>query len=118
LGIFGLLFIAIYRWRLKPGTEASFAAAWAERTRTVVMHDGGLGSRLHRAEDGRFVAYAQWPSRAAWELFMRTTAPPIPAGTMMRSCIESSDDPICLEVVCDMLVPGSSQGLLAQPWLG
>lgn len=99
------MFIVIYRWCLKPGTETEFAAAWAERTRAVISGEGGLGSRLHRAADGRFVAYAQWPSRAAWEAFMRTTAPPSPAGTLMRSCIESSEEPLGLDVVCDLLLP-------------
>ena len=26
-----------------------------------------LGSRLHRDDDGTWLAYAQWPSREAWE---------------------------------------------------
>ncbi len=101
----GAMFVAMYRWRLKPGTEAQFAEAWAERTRAVVSQEGGLGSRLHRAADGMYVAYAQWPSRAAWEAFMHKSAPPSPAGVQMRACIESSQEPLCLEVVCDLLLP-------------
>ena len=97
------MFVVIYRWRLKPDMEVPFAAAWAERTRAVVSNEGGLGSRLHRAADGLFVAYAQWPSRTAWEAFMRTTAPPSPAGIQMRSCIDSSEEPLCLDVLCDLL---------------
>lgn len=100
---FASMFIVIYRWRRKPGTETQFATAWAERTRAVVSQEGGLGSRLHRAADGLFVAYAQWPSRTAWETFMGTTAPPSPAGMLMGSCIESSETPLGLEVVCDLL---------------
>ncbi len=99
------MFVVIYRWRLKAGTETQFAEAWAERTRAVMSSEGGLGSRLHRAADGVLVAYAQWPSRAAWEAFMRTTAPPSPAGIQMGSCIESSEEPLCLDVVCDLLLP-------------
>ena len=99
------MFVVIYRWRLKAGTEAQFASAWAERTRAAVSQEGGLGSRLHRAADGMWVAYAQWPSRAAWEEFRRTTAPPSPASLAMRSCIESSEEPLPLDVVCDLLVP-------------
>lgn len=104
------MFAVIYRWRLKPGTESQFAVAWAERTRAIRSHDGGLGSRLHRADDGWLVAYAQWPSRAAWEAFMAQTAAPSPASIFMRSCIEASEPPVCLEVVEDLLAHVSSAG--------
>ena len=97
------MFAVIYRWRLKPGTEAQFASAWAERTRAIMNQEGGLGSRLHRSDNGWFVAYAQWPSRAAWEGFMATNSPPSTAGTLMRSCIEASEEPLGLEVVSDLL---------------
>lgn len=60
-------FTVLYRWRLVPGREGDFEAAWAEMTDLIRARCGGLGSRLHRAADGTFVAYAQWPSRAAWE---------------------------------------------------
>lgn len=98
------MFAVIYRWCLKPGTEAQFASAWAERTRAIMNHEGGLGSRLHRADNGWFVAYAQWPSRAAWQEFMAASSSPSVAGTLMRSCIAASEEPLCLEVVSDLLV--------------
>jgi quinol monooxygenase YgiN len=97
------MFAVMYRWRLKPGTESQFASAWAERTRAIASQEGGLGSRLHRSDDGWFVAYAQWPSRAAWEAFMAKSAAPTPAGTLMGSCIETREVPLCLEVVADLL---------------
>ena len=78
------MFAVMYRWRLKPGTESEFVAAWADRTRAILETEGGLGSRLHRADDGSIVAYAQWPSRAAWEAFWNTPSPPSEAG---RSCV-------------------------------
>jgi hypothetical protein len=59
-------FVAIYRWRVNPGCEAAFTAAWhaeAERYRDTW---GSAGARLHRADDGSFVATAFWPSRDAW----------------------------------------------------
>ena len=97
------MFAVMYRWRLKPGTELQFASAWAERTRAILQKEGGLGSRLHRTDDGWFIAYAQWPSRAAWEVFMATSSAPSPAGSLMRSCIEASQEPLCLEVIADLL---------------
>ncbi len=103
------MFAVIYRWCLKPGTESQFAAAWAERTRAIRNHDGGLGSRLHRADDGWLVAYAQWPSREAWGAFMAQSATPSPAAILMRSCIAASEPPVCLEVVEDLLAHVGSE---------
>ena len=60
-------FAVLYRWRLTPGMEATFREGWERVTVQLKQHRGALGSRLHLAEDGTWVAYAQWPSRAAWE---------------------------------------------------
>lgn len=57
------MFAAIYRWRIAPGSEDAFRRHWREGTRLVCEKCGGLGSRLHRAQDGLMVAYARWPSK-------------------------------------------------------
>jgi len=46
---------------VKPGQEDEFVEAWTELTRYIRAHFGSLGSRLHAAEDGRYIGYAQWP---------------------------------------------------------
>ncbi|MGA9796386.1 MAG: antibiotic biosynthesis monooxygenase family protein [Rhizomicrobium sp.] len=61
------MFVAVYWWRVRPGKEEQFRAAWRRGTELIKLRFGGLGSRLHRADDGRFVAYAQWADRAAWQ---------------------------------------------------
>ena len=57
----GAMFAAIYKWRVLPGREAEFEEAW--RLGTIAIRDqlGGWGSRLHRAANGEYFAYAQWP---------------------------------------------------------
>ena len=50
---------AIYRWKVAPGDEEYFARRWHEITQDIMRDHGGGGSRLHRAENGDFVAYAQ-----------------------------------------------------------
>ena len=98
------MFCVIYRWRLKPGRDDEFVAAWERLTRAIRDYRGGLGSRLHRAEDGRWVAYAQWPDRAAWES-ARDRAPPDPdAATAMAEAVAERDEPLLLEAVADLLV--------------
>jgi quinol monooxygenase YgiN len=94
----------IYRWRLKPGREDEFVAAWERLTRAIRDHRGGLGSRLHRAENGLWVAYAQWPDRATWESARdRETADPKAAAAMAEAVAERAE-PLLLDVVADLLV--------------
>lgn len=46
--------------------EAEFISAWKECTQVIYENFGSLGSRLHRSEDNRFIAYAQWPNEDAY----------------------------------------------------
>jgi len=55
------MFAVVYRWRLQPGREDSFAQGWELVTRAIRATCGSYGSRLHRADDGTWVAYALWP---------------------------------------------------------
>lgn len=52
---------------MNPDREADFREAWSRLTREIYTSQSSLGSRLHRREDGIFVAYAQWPNRDVWE---------------------------------------------------
>jgi len=57
------MFVAIYRWRLHPGMEASFATGWKRITDAAIRGCGSGGSALFRAEDGTYVGIARWESR-------------------------------------------------------
>ena len=96
------MFVAVYSFNVKPGMEEQFQQAWAVRTREIIEASGSFGSRLHRNEDGTVVAYAQWPSRAAWE---NAAAAETDARERMREAMESSETVYCLEVLEDLLVP-------------
>ena len=65
------MFVAAYWWKVHPGKEAQFRAAWRRGTELIREKYGSLGSRLHWEElgegDGRFVGIAEWPDRAAWQ---------------------------------------------------
>ncbi len=96
-------FVAIYRWRIAPGKESAFRGAWAQMTRAIREQRGGLGSRLHRTQDGVFVAYAQWPSREAWEHSRAQASCDPAASQQMGDCIESSLETTLLDVEHDLL---------------
>lgn len=97
------MFVVVYRWRLKSGAEDAFQTAWAKMTEAIFESRGSLGSRLHRAEDGSFVAYAQWPSRAAWEASRALGSADPESGARMRDAIEASLGEDHLEVLDDRL---------------
>jgi quinol monooxygenase YgiN len=46
--------------------EAEFVLAWRQCTQVIYENFGSLGSRLHKSQDGRFIAYAQWPNEDAY----------------------------------------------------
>ena len=66
------MFAIIYRWRVIAGLEAQFEQGWAAGTRAIAAEFGGWGSRLHKAEEGVYIAYAQWPDEATWKKAMDT----------------------------------------------
>lgn len=101
------MFAVVYRWRIKPGHEASFEEGWRAGTQAIAAEFGGLGSRLHRGDDGCFYAYAQWPDRAMWEAAMETRMrhSDDAARAKYRDAIEPDgfDTVWCGEVVADLL---------------
>nr|MEE4268397.1 antibiotic biosynthesis monooxygenase [Candidatus Krumholzibacteria bacterium] len=97
-------FAVIYRWRLRKGLEEQFQQAWATITELFMAERGALGSRLHCADDGTWVAYAQWPNRQAWEK-SRALGPADPsASALMAEATAESFEPILLAPVQDYLV--------------
>jgi hypothetical protein len=56
------MFVAIYRWRLRPALESQFADGWEQVTRAIYTQCGSHGSRLHKCADGTWLAYARWPA--------------------------------------------------------
>lgn len=61
------MYCVIYEFKVKPGKEEVFRAAWKEGTRDLTKELHSLGARLHRSEEGTLIAYAQWSDEAAWQ---------------------------------------------------
>ena len=79
---------------------------WSRMTEAIRDRYGALGSRLHLAADGVWVAYAQWPDRAAWEQYQQMQAPvDSEAKKLMAEAIEERFTPILLEPRIDLLQP-------------
>ena len=99
----GIKFAVIYRWRIHPGMEDRFVAAWETLTRGIRDGRGGLGSRLHRAEDGTWVAYAQWPDRETWKNMQELDSVDAAASAVFKEAVAERFDPILLEPFRDLL---------------
>lgn len=97
------MFCVIYRWRIKPGLEKQFIENWAAVTRFYIEHRGGLGSRLHRGEDGLYYAYAQWNSPEAREKAFEDI-PEMAERVKMRDAILETLPEIRLKAIEDFLL--------------
>lgn len=96
-------FAVIYRWRLNAGREDQFRRAWEVVTLGIKAERGGLGSRLHQARDGTWVAYAQWPDQETWERSRELGPLDESATAEMQGAIAESFPPILLDPICDRL---------------
>ncbi|HET7592945.1 MAG TPA: antibiotic biosynthesis monooxygenase [Rhodanobacteraceae bacterium] len=96
--------VVIYRWRLRPGMEATFTQAWS-RVTELLRARGSLGSRLHRGAEGIWYGYAQWPSAKARADAFAPGPVDEAATAQMRSAIAERFPEIILEPVADYLVP-------------
>jgi heme-degrading monooxygenase HmoA len=97
------MFVAVYRWKLKEGQEQKFREGWRRRTVELYRKCGSLGSRLHRAEDGTWVGYAQWPDRRRWEAARQVAVTDTEASDMMKESVEASYPEMLLEVTDDLI---------------
>jgi quinol monooxygenase YgiN len=66
------VFCVVYQWKVKPGMSEQFRSTWRAITEAIFRQLGSLGSRLHEAQDGTWVAYAQWPDREHWSRIENT----------------------------------------------
>lgn len=91
------MFAAIYRWKVKAGFEEQFERGWTLGTERIAEELGGWGSRLHRAADGTYFAYAEWPDEATWQ---RAVAAGMPhSDDEARRLYRGSFEPSSFEVV-------------------
>jgi len=96
-------FAVIDRCRLHPGKEQQFRQAWERGTLLLMTKRGGLGSRLHQAEDGTWVAYAQWPNRETWEQARDLGSVDAEVSRLMSDAEAEEFSPIFLTPVADHL---------------
>ena len=101
------MFVAVYWWRVHPGKEEQFRAAWRRGTDHIRDKYGSCGSRLHRDADGRFVGYAEWPDEATWRAAFDQKMvydDPATRAAFVDAISDWADEPLLLmEVTADLL---------------
>jgi heme-degrading monooxygenase HmoA len=60
------MFSVIYTFEVKPDQEQNFIRGWKGLTELIYQNEGSRGSRLHRIEGPRYLAYACWPNKSTW----------------------------------------------------
>jgi heme-degrading monooxygenase HmoA len=108
------MFVAAYWWKVHPGKEEQFRAAWRRGTELIRRRYGSLGSRLHRdvTVEGitRFIGIAEWPDRATWQRAFDARMAydePETRGAFLDAIAEAAAEPmLLLEVTDDLLVRG------------
>lgn len=61
------MFAVIYQFKVKKNRDSEFINAWKQLTQLIYEYEGGLGSRLHKQNEGLYLAYAQWPDKKTWK---------------------------------------------------
>ena len=97
------MYAVIYRWKLKPGTDDRFRDAWRRGTIEIRDQFDTGGSRLHRAEDGTWVAYARWASKEDRDRALEDST--IPAVEELRGYVAERLEELSLTVTDDLLSP-------------
>ena len=94
------MFAVIYQWRVHPGREEQFVEGWNRLTRAIQRSCGSYGSRLHRAANGSWVAYARWPDEQT-----RTDCQPDESegARLMGEAVAESLPEITMEIVSALL---------------
>ena len=100
-----MMLAVILEFDVIDGMETDFREAWAETTKLIHQHFGSLGSRLHKPHDNKFIAYAQWPSYAAYDHSIAVPKALEIARYKMRSTLKTGKPIILykLEVDIDLL---------------
>ncbi len=86
----------IYQWRLVPGKEAQFDAAWTAITALLKLQ-GSLGSALFDGLDGTVFAIARWPDIETRSASSARRADPVLYEHMISAIAEELQEQVITE---------------------
>jgi hypothetical protein len=83
------------------GMEDEFRKSWIETTEIIYRNFGSLGSRLHRSDNGKFIAYAQWPNLSVYECDHDWAGDSKNARDNMRKCLKTGKPTVLHKLALD-----------------
>lgn len=87
------MFMIIYRWRVQPGREKEFCAAWEELSQQYIQLRGQHDAKLTQGEDDVWVGKAIWPDRDAYILALERGVTDPRVANRMNACVTEKLDP-------------------------
>lgn len=87
------MFLVIYRWRIHPGREEEFRAAWEELSAQYIQLRGQHDAKLTRGADDVWVGKATWPDRDAYILALERGVPDPRTANRMNAAVAEKLDP-------------------------
>lgn len=104
------MFAVIYSGKIKPEREEEYKRLWHTIAEYFMTHCGALGSCLHKATNGSWVAYSRWPNKSTRDaVYLEENRKFLPeeirnAFEQFNGCILERDPEICLDVIDDLLL--------------
>jgi len=83
------------------GMEEQFREAWIETTEIIYQNFGSLGSRLHKSDNGVFIAYAQWPDLDVYESDHHWPDDTLSTRERMRACLKIGKPTVLYKLTLD-----------------
>lgn len=112
----------IYQFRLHQNQDIDeYKRLWRQLATYFMRECGALGACLHRADDDWWVIYSRWPDQQTRQQFWLQPDSEVPASlppaikavmANMRALVADRKPEWALEVVDDMLLPGTSEPVL------
>ncbi|HEX6929440.1 MAG TPA: antibiotic biosynthesis monooxygenase [Gammaproteobacteria bacterium] len=87
------MFIVIYRWRIHPGREEEFRAAWEELSAQYIQLRGQRDAKLTHGDDDVWVGKAVWPDRDAYILALERGVTDARVANRMNAAVAEKLDP-------------------------
>lgn len=87
------MFVVVYRWKLRPGLEAEFRAAWRELSNLYIQLRGQHDATLVEGDDGVWVGKAVWPDRETYVLALERGVPDPQVANRMNAAVAERLDP-------------------------
>jgi len=108
------MFAVIYQAYIKTGREDEYQQCWHKVAEYFIKERGALGSCLHRADDGLWLAYSRWPDKATRDASWPGDNAPseeLPEDIresikIIQDCLDTTKKfpEICMDVMNDLLI--------------